>query len=122
MPILRWLGRMPVMSLPSITMLPEVGTSKPATMRSVVVLPQPLGPETKRTRRDPRLRSKFSTAAAWALGNTLRTLLSSKNAIRSLSVFLIWQLSGASCIWELKMSPLVCRRHGAFFAAHASPG
>ena len=44
MPILRWLGFSLVMSLPPTTMLPAVGSSKPATMRSTVVLPQPDGP------------------------------------------------------------------------------
>ena len=44
MPMLRWFGFSRVMSLPPMTMLPEVGSSKPATMRSTVVLPQPDGP------------------------------------------------------------------------------
>ncbi len=44
MPILRWLGFSRVMSLPSTTIVPAVGSSKPATMRSTVVLPQPEGP------------------------------------------------------------------------------
>src|SRR5690606_4601030 len=44
MPILRWLGRRSVTSLPSIRIVPLVGVSKPAIMRKVVVLPQPLGP------------------------------------------------------------------------------
>ena len=45
MPTLRLLGGRSVMSLPSTVMLPESGYSKPAIMRSVVVLPQPRGPE-----------------------------------------------------------------------------
>ena len=44
MPILRWLGFSLVTSLLPMTMLPAVGSSKPATMRSTVVLPQPDGP------------------------------------------------------------------------------
>ena len=44
MPMLRWLGFSRVTSLPPMTMLPAVGSSKPATMRSTVVLPQPDGP------------------------------------------------------------------------------
>ncbi len=45
MPILRWFGfSRRVTSLPPMTIVPEVGSSKPATMRSIVVLPQPDGP------------------------------------------------------------------------------
>ena len=44
MPTLRWLGFSRVMSLPATTILPADGSSKPATMRSTVVLPQPDGP------------------------------------------------------------------------------
>ena len=51
------------MSSPLITMVPVVGVSNPAIMRSVVVLPQPLGPrnETNSPRGTSRLKS--STAA-----------------------------------------------------------
>ena len=45
MPTLRLFGGSSVMSLPSIVIVPAVGCSKPAIMRSVVVLPQPDGPE-----------------------------------------------------------------------------
>ncbi|MNL67887.1 hypothetical protein D3C87_1925310 [compost metagenome] len=44
MPILRWLGFRLVWSLPLIEIEPPVGVSKPAIMRSTVVLPQPDGP------------------------------------------------------------------------------
>jgi hypothetical protein len=44
MPTLRWSGRRFVRSLSAMRMAPEVGVSNPATMRNVVVLPQPLGP------------------------------------------------------------------------------
>ncbi len=43
----RLLGGLPVMSLPSTTICPESGWSKPATSRSAVVLPQPLGPSSE---------------------------------------------------------------------------
>ena len=54
MPILRWFGFSRVTSLPPITIAPAVGSSKPATMRSTVVLPQPDGPrkETNSPARD----------------------------------------------------------------------
>ncbi len=44
MPMLRWFGLRLTTSLPSMWMAPVSGNSKPATMRSVVVLPQPEGP------------------------------------------------------------------------------
>ncbi len=37
-------GGSPATSAPSIRISPSLGCSKPATIRSVVVLPQPLGP------------------------------------------------------------------------------
>mgnify|MGYP003694365039 CR=1 FL=1 len=40
----RRLGGISAMSCPSIMMWPSVGTSRPASMRSNVVLPQPEGP------------------------------------------------------------------------------
>ena len=54
MPTLRSLGGVRLMSLPSMEMVPDVGSSKPAIMRRVVVLPQPLGPrnETNSPRAD----------------------------------------------------------------------
>ena len=47
MPMSRLLGGVRVMSLPSTTIRPESGWSKPATRRSAVVLPQPLGPSSE---------------------------------------------------------------------------
>ena len=47
MPMSRLLGGLFVMSLPSTTICPESGWSKPATSRSAVVLPQPLGPSSE---------------------------------------------------------------------------
>ena len=43
----RLLGGVRVMSLPSTTMRPESGWSNPATRRSAVVLPHPLGPSSE---------------------------------------------------------------------------
>ena len=59
MPTLRWFGGRWVMSSPSIVIVPAVGCSKPAIMRSVVVLPQPDGPrnETNSPRSAARLKS-----------------------------------------------------------------
>src|SRR6187397_2687300 len=61
MPILRWFGFSLVMSLPVTTMLPEVGSSKPATMRSTVVLPQPDGPRNETNSPAPASRLKSWT-------------------------------------------------------------
>src|SRR5215204_7026909 len=51
------------MSSPASVMVPEVGTSSPATIRSVVVLPHPDGPSS--AKKDPAgtVRSSASTAA-----------------------------------------------------------
>ncbi len=70
MPMLRWLGRSLEISLPSMTMAPAVGISKPAIMRSVVVLPQPLGPRKETNSPCATSSVKSSTAALWALGNS----------------------------------------------------
>ena len=40
----RWYGGIPAISCPSIRIVPELGCSKPASMRSSVVLPQPDDP------------------------------------------------------------------------------
>ena len=66
MPMLRWFGGRLVMSLPSIVIEPEVGCSKPAIMRSVVVLPQPLGPRNDTNSPLSTSRSKPSTATCRA--------------------------------------------------------
>src|SRR5688572_3712134 len=64
MPTFRWFGRRLVTSLSAMRMLPAVGSSKPATMRSVVVLPQPLGP--RKETNSPRwiARSTFCTTCS----------------------------------------------------------
>ena len=51
------------MSVPSRTIVPAVGGSKPAIIRSVVVLPQPDGPrnETNSPRSAARLKSSTAT-------------------------------------------------------------
>src|SRR3954452_23750725 len=51
------------MSLPASVMLPELGVSRPATMRSVVVLPQPEGPS--RAKNEPRGTSRSRSRTAW---------------------------------------------------------
>ncbi len=62
MPMLRWLGGLCVMSSPSMVMVPAVGSSKPAIMRRVVVLPQPLGPRKETNSPGSTDRLKSSTA------------------------------------------------------------
>src|SRR5215203_3801024 len=65
MPTLRWLGFSLVMSLPPTTIVPALGSSKPATMRNTVVLPQPDGPrkETNSPRSTSRLKSSTTVVA-----------------------------------------------------------
>ena len=73
MPTLRWLGFSRVMSLPATTILPAVGSSKPATMRSTVVLPQPDGPrnETNSPGSTSRLKSCDHGGGAEGLSHML---------------------------------------------------
>src|SRR3954447_4331067 len=50
------------MSLPASVIVPAVGVSRPATMRSVVVLPQPEGPSSAKN--EPRGMSRSSSRTA----------------------------------------------------------
>src|SRR4030095_554153 len=61
MPTLRWFGRSRVTSWPLIRIAPELGASKPATMRRVVVLPQPLGPRNEMNSPRSIARAEFWT-------------------------------------------------------------
>ncbi|MCY1561304.1 hypothetical protein D9M68_985400 [compost metagenome] len=58
MPKFRLCGGVPVIGLPSSRISPEVGDSKPASIISVVVLPEPEGPS--RLRNSPRWMSRSS--------------------------------------------------------------
>src|SRR3990172_5650623 len=60
--------------------VPVLGISKPATMRRVVVLPQPLGPRNETSSPCSTWRSKSSTATVLR-PNILLTLLISRKAI-----------------------------------------
>src|SRR5436305_2978231 len=74
-----------VTSFPSRTMRPSSGTSKPAIIRSVVVLPQPLGPSSEKNS-PSRIDSVTSrTAAAFpkrlpTFSNAIATLRSGKRS------------------------------------------
>ena len=59
---LRWKARVRVMSVPPIRIWPPVGSSRPATIRRVVVFPHPEGPS--RAKKDPSgmVRSRGCTA------------------------------------------------------------
>src|SRR6187401_2168059 len=78
MPTLRWFGLRYVMSVPSTTIVPAVGFSNPAIIRSVVVLPQPDGPrnETNSPRTASRLKSSTATVPP---GNVFWTPVSVRN-------------------------------------------
>ena len=58
-----------VMSLPLSSIVPEVGVSSPATMRSVVVLPQPEGPSSAKN--EPLGTSRSRAFTAVKLANSL---------------------------------------------------
>jgi len=58
------LGEVQVTSSPARSIRPEVGSSKPAIIRRVVVLPQPLGPSIEKNSPSPISRSIPLTAVA----------------------------------------------------------
>ena len=58
----RRLAAMPAIGWPSMKMLPDVGLSKPAIMRSSVVLPQPDGPSSEKNSPSRMLRFASSSA------------------------------------------------------------
>ena len=82
-----------VMSLPSIVIVPAVGCSKPAIMRSVVVLPQPDGPrnETNSPRSTARLKSSH--------GARRRRSASGRRSARGRSSVRASCVSGRRPIW-----------------------
>ena len=61
----------PAMSCPSIRIWPSVGNSKPAIMRSNVVLPQPDGPSS--TKNSPAMMSRLTLSTAVTLPKRLET-------------------------------------------------
>ena len=63
MPMLRFCGGKPVTALPLSRICPLVGSSKPAIMLSVVVLPEPLEP--RKVRNSP-LRTSSDTPSTAA--------------------------------------------------------
>src|SRR5215203_4872759 len=75
MPVSRAWGGLRVTSSPPITTRPAVGGTKPATMRSVVVLPQPEGPSSATISPCATSRSTRSTAveAPYRLPRASRT-------------------------------------------------
>src|SRR5512141_1511677 len=97
-------GVMSLTTTPPIRISPEVGSSRPAIMRSRVVLPEPEGP--RRTRNSPSRLSRltFLTAAACP---ALKLLVSS----------LVWTMAMRGSLLPLVEDPadlLVGRVHGRF--------
>src|SRR5215468_8885348 len=66
-------ARKPVTSSPSSRMRPEVGNSRPAIMRKVVVLPQPDGP--RMTKKEPWSTVKSTPFTAVKVPNVLAIFL-----------------------------------------------
>ena len=85
MPTLRWLGFSRVMSLPPTTILPEVGSSKPATMRSTVVLPQPEGPRNETN--SPGSTSRLKSWTTVVVPKDLRTCWMMRKGSAMVSTF-----------------------------------
>ena len=83
MPTLRLFGGRLVMALPSTVMLPESGYSKPAIIRSVVVLPQPDGPRNETN--SPRSAESTKSSTAAKAPNDFLTWSSSRNPIACLA-------------------------------------
>ncbi len=65
MPMLRWFGLRFTTSRPSMRIEPAVGVSKPATIRSVVVLPQPEGPRNETN--SPCATSRSKSRTTWVV-------------------------------------------------------
>ncbi len=82
--MLRWLGSISLIVLPSSTMRPPVGNSKPAIMRSVVVLPQPLGPSSVTNSPFSTDSETLSTATTLPLPSRAGKRFSSASRIRKL--------------------------------------
>src|SRR5579885_3715626 len=78
MPIGRLLAGRLVISSPSSRILPSVGVSKPAIMRRMVVLPQPLGPSS--VRNSPRSTASVILSTAVTCPKRLVTFSNSRNA------------------------------------------
>src|ERR1700675_2225320 len=74
-------GASPVTSRPPIRIEPLSGLSSPATRRSVVVLPAPVGPSNATNSPSPTVSDRSSTACV--LPNALETALISTSAIRA---------------------------------------
>src|SRR5262245_38067165 len=98
----RWYGGSRVTSVPPISIVPDVGRSRPAMRRSNVVLPQPLGP-TKATN-SPRPTSSDTFRSAWTRSNvfvTLRTLTDGRRCAEPAATAPV-----ASSATELDLRPL----------------
>src|SRR4051812_21025273 len=64
------------MSLPARVIEPELGVSRPATIRSVVVFPQPDGPSSAKN--DPRGTSRSRSRTAWKAPKCLESCRSAR--------------------------------------------
>ena len=67
----RSLGGTDDIGWPSMKISPWVGNSKPASMRSSVVLPQPEGPSSEKN--SPRRMSNETSSTAWTAPKCLET-------------------------------------------------
>src|SRR6516165_7457796 len=84
MAMLRWSGLQSFIRLPAMTTSPALARSRPATMRNVVVLPQPEGP--KRQTTSPAETERLKSLTAVNAPKCLVTPLSSIVDIGGLSL------------------------------------
>src|SRR5690349_14261234 len=78
------------MSLPATTILPAEGSSKPATMRSTVVLPQPEGPRNETN--SPGAASRLKSSTTVLLAKDLRTCWMERNGSAMAFLHSVWSV------------------------------
>ena len=102
MPTLRCAVGLLVTSCPLIWIVPVVGSSNPAIMRSVVVFPQPDGPRKETS--SPFSISRLKSSTATELANIFETFVRVKKFMVSLSLARSldrWQAFGSATPGEL---------------------
>src|SRR5690606_41033947 len=93
MPTLRWLGFSRVTSLSPMTICPEDGSSRPATILSTVVLPQPDGP--RKEMNSPCVTSRLMSSTTVTAPKALLTFLIERNVTAMEQALWLFQRVGA---------------------------
>src|SRR6185312_15189370 len=100
----RLLGGMSPMSWPSIKMCPSVGTSRPASMRNNVVLPQPEGPSSAKN--SPGMMSRLTLSTPTAEPQRFEML---RKLMMGLTVGLA-ALATSAIAWSTELTPSLLLR------------